>query len=252
MTPGACIVQAAAADQVAAVVMTTHARSGMRRAVLGSVADYVVAHSPSPTVLTRGDAIRPTKLAHGPGNDRRDLCGAAAYGRRACSGSRCSRRAAACRGARGPVDLAMAQRASPGRTAAGVGAREQLDDVASRSTRRGHPAETHVGIGSAVAVIDAFAERVDADLIVMASHATDGRTARRPGSVTDAVMRTARSPVMVCRLVPPPPREPDPLELAHAIHHSPPPLMPQTIPEPADGIRHRTPSAPWKHQSGLT
>src|SRR5579871_234393 len=49
--PGSCIVQVAATDHAASVVMTTHARSGVRRAVLGSVAEQVVAHSPCPTVL---------------------------------------------------------------------------------------------------------------------------------------------------------------------------------------------------------
>jgi hypothetical protein len=56
---------------------------------------------------------------------------------------------------------------------------------------------------------------------------------------------------MVCRLVAPPPRQPSARELAHAVQHTPPPLVPQTIPEPADGVRHQSPSAPWKHLSGL-
>lgn len=36
------------------VVMTTHGRSGVGRALLGSVADRVVRHSPAPTLLVRG------------------------------------------------------------------------------------------------------------------------------------------------------------------------------------------------------
>src|SRR5579859_7233913 len=56
--PGECIVREAAAEHVAMVIMTTHARSGMPRAVMGSVAEYVVAHSPAPTLLVRSGCRR--------------------------------------------------------------------------------------------------------------------------------------------------------------------------------------------------
>ena len=42
--------------QAAMVVMATHARTGFRRAVLGSVAEAVVRHAPCPVVMLRGDA----------------------------------------------------------------------------------------------------------------------------------------------------------------------------------------------------
>jgi hypothetical protein len=129
-------------------------------------------------------------------------------------------------------------------------AREQLDDVASALRASGIRAEAHVAVGSAVTVIDAFAERVSADLLVMASHARTGTRRAVQGSITDAVMRTVRRPVMVCRLVPPPLREPDAIDVARAIQHSPPQLIPQSIPDPADGIRHLNRSAAWKHLSG--
>lgn len=131
-----------------------------------------------------------------------------------------------------------------------VVAREQLDDVASGLHVAGIRADAHVAIGSAVPVIDAFAERINADLIVMASHVRMGSRRAVQGSVMDAVMRTTRRPVMVCRMVPSPLRQPDAVDVARAIQHSPPPLIPQTIPSPADGIRHRIPGTAWRHLSG--
>jgi hypothetical protein len=52
---------------------------------------------------------------------------------------------------------------------------------------------------------------------------------------------------MVCRLVAPTPGEVGALDLAHAVQHLPPPLVPQTIPEPPDRVWHRHPSPRWKH-----
>jgi nucleotide-binding universal stress UspA family protein len=244
--PSSCIVQAAADDDVASVVMTTHARSGVRRAVLGSVAEQVMAHCPRPVVLTRGDGVLPRSLS--------TLLVT-------LDASCAAPLAAIVELARGqdvrvvllrvvaPQDLSIWQwRSGPvlDEPQLVLVAREQLDDVASGLRAAGVRAEAHVVVGAAVHVIDAFAERVGADLIVMASHARTGTRRAVQGSVTDAVVRTARRPVMVCRLVPPPLHEPDALDVARAIQHVPAPLTPQTIPEPADGVRHHTSVAPWQ------
>jgi nucleotide-binding universal stress UspA family protein len=247
---GKCVVQEATAERVASVVMSTHARSGMRRAVLGSVAEYVVAHCPVPTVLTRGGiAVRsrlhtllvaidatcaaplPTVMELAQHHDVRVvLLGVVA-----------------------PQDLSIWQWQS-GPTMdepqAVYMARQPLDDVATWLRTGGIHTEVRVGIGAPAAIIDEFAERVDADLIVMASHGRTGAQRAIRGSVADAVVRTAGRPVMVCRLVPPPPRMPDALDIARATQHVPPPLVPQTIPDPPDGVWHRQPSAGWRHLSG--
>jgi nucleotide-binding universal stress UspA family protein len=250
--PGTCIVREAEADRVASVVMTTHARSGVRRAVLGSVAEYVVAHSPAPTVLTRADVAVPRHLhtllvtvdaaCVTPLSTIVEL--ATDHDVRVVLLRVVAPRDLSIWQWRGGQVLDEPQLV--------LVAREQVDDVASRLAEDGIDAEAHVVVGEAVPVIDTFAERVHADLIVMASHGRTGAQRAVQGSVTDAVMRTARRPVMVCRLVPPPLREPDAVEVARAIQHqhTPPPLVPQTIPEPADGVRHRTPGVHWKHLSG--
>jgi nucleotide-binding universal stress UspA family protein len=248
--PSGCIIQAAAADHVASVVMTTHARSGVRRAILGSVAEQVVAHCPCPTVLTHADAVLPRCLRTVLVTI--DATSAAPLATLVELASGHDVRVVLLRVV-ASQDLAIWQwRSGPvlDEPQLVLTAREQLDDVASALRASGIRAEAHVAVGSAVPVIDAFAERVSADLLVMASHARTGTRRAVQGSISDAVMRTARRPVMVCRLVPPPLREPDAIDVARAIQHSPPQLIPQSIPDPADGIRHLNRSAAWKHLSG--
>jgi nucleotide-binding universal stress UspA family protein len=47
------ILQTAAENQVDVIVMSTHGRSGVKRWLLGSVADRVVTHSDRPVMLIR-------------------------------------------------------------------------------------------------------------------------------------------------------------------------------------------------------
>lgn len=54
--PGPAIVEASGAGGADLVVMATHGRSGVGRAVLGSVADYVVRHANCPVLLVRPPA----------------------------------------------------------------------------------------------------------------------------------------------------------------------------------------------------
>lgn len=48
---GRTIVEVAAAEHIDAIVMASRGRGGVRRFVLGSVADYVVRHAPCPVLL---------------------------------------------------------------------------------------------------------------------------------------------------------------------------------------------------------
>jgi len=50
-SPGAAIVEVAAEEGCDAIVMCTHGRTGIRRAFLGSVANYVVHHTEGAAVL---------------------------------------------------------------------------------------------------------------------------------------------------------------------------------------------------------
>jgi nucleotide-binding universal stress UspA family protein len=51
--PGSAIVDVAEREGCDLIVMATHGRSGIRRAVLGSVADYVLRHASCPVLLCR-------------------------------------------------------------------------------------------------------------------------------------------------------------------------------------------------------
>jgi nucleotide-binding universal stress UspA family protein len=62
--PAACITEAATAAGAALVFMATHGRSGLRRAVMGSVAGEVLEHGSTPLVVIRPTAL-PTRLAFG-------------------------------------------------------------------------------------------------------------------------------------------------------------------------------------------
>lgn len=48
------IIERAQAERAALIVMSTHGRSGLGRALLGSVAEAVAHHSPVPVLLVRG------------------------------------------------------------------------------------------------------------------------------------------------------------------------------------------------------
>jgi nucleotide-binding universal stress UspA family protein len=54
--PGEAIVEAAQAEQADLIVLGTHGRHGVDRALFGSVSDHVVRHAPCPVVVVRGAA----------------------------------------------------------------------------------------------------------------------------------------------------------------------------------------------------
>jgi nucleotide-binding universal stress UspA family protein len=230
--------------------MSTHARAGLRRAVLGSTAEYVIAHCPAPTVLTRADIAASSRfetlLVAIDATCAMPLSTVLELARDHDVRVVLLRIVA-------PLELSIWQwQRGPTLDEPQVVhiARQQLEDIAGGLRAEGIHTQSQVEIGDAAPVIDAVAERVDADMIVMASHGRTGLHRAIQGSVADRVFRTARCPVMVCRLVPPPPRALDAGEIARATQHRPAPLVPETIREPTDGVWHRHPSAPWKHLSG--
>jgi nucleotide-binding universal stress UspA family protein len=113
-----------------------------------------------------------------------------------------------------------------------VSARQQLDDLATGLRADGIETQTFARIGPVVPIIDAAAERVDADLIVMTTHARIGAARALQGSIADAVVHSTRRPVLLCRLVPMPPEQTRTLDVVHVLQHRQPPLVPQSIVEP--------------------
>jgi nucleotide-binding universal stress UspA family protein len=253
--PGECIVREAAVEHVAMIVMTTHARSGVPRAVMGSVAEYVVAHSPAPTLLVHSGCQRTPQACLGgvaagcePKREPEvktillaiDNSGAAPLATtielaRACGARVVLTRAVAFdetyvwQWGRGPV-LEEPQ--------AVMAARQQLNDLAARVRDTGVDADVCVEVGEAAPTIVSVAEEVGADLIVMTTHARTGAQRAIQGSVADAVVRGASQPVLLSRLVPPPPGRPRSLDVVHALQrqHAAPAPTP-SIPGPLASTR---------------
>jgi nucleotide-binding universal stress UspA family protein len=227
-----CLVREAAAEHVSMTAMATHARSGVNRAVLGSVAEYVVAHAPTPTLLvpvgtchqprlkTILVAIDPTCAA--PLATVIELV-------RAAGAHVVLLRVVA------PEDTSIWQW-QPGPLLDApqvvVAARRDLGDIASALGAQGVSAEARVVIGSAVTSINSVATAIDADLIVVSTHARTGAQRLVQGSVSDAVVRTAHRPVLVCRLIPPPPGQVRQIDLFHTLQRRAPRSRALSIADP--------------------
>jgi nucleotide-binding universal stress UspA family protein len=81
-----------------------------------------------------------------------------------------------------------------------VGARAYVDALVGRLTARGLNVQGEALMANSVPeAINANAADHSSDLIVMSSHAHTGATRAFLGSVTDAVVRAARCPVLVIR-----------------------------------------------------
>lgn len=211
--PAEQIVQQARADAADLIVMRTHGRAGVARAVLGSVAERVLALSPVPLLLVRpgGQYVHQVKsllvpvdgspggaLALGVATGLAEACGASlrlaevvvpisvyVYSTSAYNGAMF-------------VDPAWDEEAR-------VSAQAYVDGLAVRLRRSGLTVESEVCVAPSVA--DAIADIATArgiDLIVMSTEALTGAARAVLGSVADAVVRAARCPVLLLRREPPP------------------------------------------------
>jgi nucleotide-binding universal stress UspA family protein len=233
--PAECIVEEASAEHANLIVMATHARSGLERAMHGSVEAQVVAHAPVPTVVLRGPVRQPklrTILVTISGASAAPLTSVTELARRA--------------GARvvllrvvTPEETMVWQRewrwtggSVLDEPDAVVNARQLLDDLAKGLGAAGIETEVHAPLGLVVPSIDAVADKVDADLIVMTTHGRLGMSRAMQGSFADAVVHSSRRPVLLCRLVPMPPEQARALDVLHALQHRQPPLVPQSVIEP--------------------
>lgn len=236
---GPCIVREVDASDIGLVVMATHARAGVTRAVLGSVAEYVVAHASAPVLLIPPNATPRSSLNRllvaidrttaAPLATVIDLARAAAA-HVVLFSVVAPEETAIWQWQRGPL-LDEPQAVAT--------ARKQLNDLAARLREAGVPAEVRVAIGSAAGMIKATAESVDADVIVTCTHARGGAQRAVQGSVTDSLVHSANRPVLAYRLIPPPPLEVRQLDLFHAMQRRVPRSRPMSIPAPLDALRRR-------------
>ncbi len=190
------------------IVMATRGQTGVQRAVMGSVAETIVAESPLPTLLVRPGGHRMTSL--------RTLLVAvdgSPAGAVALSSTIALARATGARivllqvavpiplwvysaelgsGLAAPVDASWDDDAL-------AAAQVYVDGLAKRLRGLGIETEARARIGDVVSTIDSIADDVDANLIVIATHGRVGPARAFLGSTADAVVRTARRPVLLVR-----------------------------------------------------
>jgi nucleotide-binding universal stress UspA family protein len=192
------------------VVMRTHARAGLSRVVLGSVAQKIVSQSPSPVLL-----LTPSSSATAPGAITSILVpvdgspgGSLALGT--------ARTLAKQAGAtlqllqvvqpiptyessalllNGPIDVDASWDED-----AETGAQAYVEALVSRLSTRGLSIQGEAIMANSVPeAIVANAADHRCELIIMSSHAHTGPARAFLGSVTDAVVRSAKCPVLVMR-----------------------------------------------------
>jgi nucleotide-binding universal stress UspA family protein len=198
--PEIAIIEAAEAHRADLIVMATHGRVGIARAVIGSVTAGVLEHSRLPLLVVRSqahavEAIR-TLLVPLDGSPGGALALEAARDLAQPTGAR----------------IVLLQVVEPlARFLRGkyidpeweeehrLAAQAYLDRLASALERAGYHASGQAVIGRVAESIAEQAQVTGADLIVMSTHALTGPARGLLGSVADEVVRTADRGVLLVR-----------------------------------------------------
>lgn len=202
-SPSEAIIDYATDRDMDVVVMGTHGRQGMERLLSGSVSEEVVRGAPCPvfTVLPSAEesgvptisrVLAPVDLSE--------------------QSSMVVDHAAALSDAYGtPLDLLHVVEEAAYPSAYGLDttsptlpdvqdrAREALETLASELEMRTDPVNIHVLAGNAARDIVEFADKHEADLIVMATHGRTGLDRFLIGSVAEKVVRQAPCPVFTLK-----------------------------------------------------
>jgi nucleotide-binding universal stress UspA family protein len=184
------------------IAMTTHGRGGLRRLVLGSVADAVVRRAPCPVLLARaGAAAEPPAPVYrsvlvtldGSTVAEEVLPHAEAIARR--FGARVTLLQAVQEAGDGEPDA----RPSTPRDGGRLEASPYLVRAVARLRDLGVEAHAERWAGGAAPVIARRAAELPADLVAMTTHGAGGLRRAVLGSVADQVVRLAQRPVLVVR-----------------------------------------------------
>jgi nucleotide-binding universal stress UspA family protein len=186
------------------VVMGTHGRTGLRRYIIGSVAEEVVRTSEVPVLTVRKRAEEPASteisrvLVPTDGSDQsmaaveHAIDVAATYDATVHALYVVDQRALASYYDAGPMIGDLIDNL----TAVGENATES---VRERANERDVPVETNVVQGIPAATIDDYVDEKAIDLVVMGTHGRTGVERYLLGSVTDRVVRTSKVPVLTVR-----------------------------------------------------
>jgi nucleotide-binding universal stress UspA family protein len=194
------------------IVMATHGRGPVSRVWLGSVADELVRHTPSPVLLVRPDRREETEAAEKVSFEHVLIpmdgspCAEAIVEVATSLGRSFGSRYTLLRIVRYPDELVSAYvpgtiQMSQQVVDEGIRtSRDYLDEMSGKLRAEGFQIDTRVLVDSRPAsAILSFAEDEEVDLIAMATHGRSGMSRAVMGSVTDKVVRGAHRPVLVVR-----------------------------------------------------
>jgi nucleotide-binding universal stress UspA family protein len=206
LSPAPTILDYAQSHDVGLVIMSTHGRRGVRRMLLGSVAEEVVQRAQQPvlTMIARSLSARPP--------EPRRILVALDLSEHSAVALACAKQLAAAFGAQllmlhvliqSPVpalydDVAAAQLtfSSPRFE---TKARQALESMYRDAGGENGRADAHVERGPAVERILEFASTHSIDLVVLASHGLTGLAHVLMGSVAERVVRRASCPVLTVK-----------------------------------------------------
>jgi nucleotide-binding universal stress UspA family protein len=185
------VAREAGADRIA---MATHGRTGLARALFGSVAERILRESPVPVLLLRPFWSYEMLPAGGVEKlpVKRILIPVDGSGLALCSIP-----VAAAEARRVGAEVLVVHVLEEGEDPTAV--RGQLDDVRERFGIDGVSARVLLEQGRPAEAILAAAKNAKADLIVMSTHGRSGLSRLAAGSVTESVAREAKVPLLVVR-----------------------------------------------------
>ncbi|MDR7417850.1 MAG: universal stress protein [Armatimonadota bacterium] len=195
------------------VMLCSHGRGGARDLLVGSVAQQVLAVGSAPVLLVKPptgptpaskvfacsrvlvplDGSRPSEAALGPAATVARAFGAEVYLLSVVPTV-----------ATVPTDRAPAALMLPGATALSLEMDEEavtgyLDDLAARLRADGTTARAFVGRGDPAVIVTEMAGRLEADLLVLATHGRSGMTALWAGSVATRIAARCQRPMLLVR-----------------------------------------------------
>jgi nucleotide-binding universal stress UspA family protein len=199
--PGSVILEAAKSEKATLIAIATHGSSGVKRLLLGSVAEELVRHSPVPVLAVRPFFSYELTTKDGGEFDpvRTLLLPVDEAALAAIAIEPVSRLAEMFESRVTLVKVLPPKGGKPASEGAEKAARKDLASVAKRIGRRG--VETRVEILRGSAVEGILGAATGADLIVMPTHGRSGLKRLFLGSVTEEVLRGARVPVLIVRPV---------------------------------------------------
>jgi nucleotide-binding universal stress UspA family protein len=201
--PGLAITEAARERQAQLIVMSTHGRTGLSRAMYGSVADHVLRNASAPLLLVRPDTRfnwgQPFRVVVGLDGSRlaEEAIGPALDVAEALRGE-----LALVQAVEPPAALSTGYPtpfAAEDLTGAVDDARRYLDAVAKRIARAGVRVSGSAGIGSADAMIFDAVRTYRAGAIALATHGRGGLKRLLLGSVAARILSETPVPLLVVR-----------------------------------------------------